>query len=110
MSDDFKPLNVRQLDIEPIKRRFLAATQGPWGTGVDGAPFFRGFTAVTCPAETEQCGHSRVLLEMNTHFPFEADAVFIANAWQDVDNLLAEVEYLRTELAYLKAEAAQAVS
>jgi hypothetical protein len=68
-----------------------AATPGEWRQG----SIEKYHVFVEC-RDAESLGQERVLLRMNTHFDYEADAAFIAEARVAVSDLLVENTRLRT--------------
>ena len=75
------------LDLEPIKERLAAATPGPWFADDDGGVSTEphAYTMTSTPVvDTEGCGMGN-----------PKDAIFIANAPEDIAALVAEVEQLR---------------
>jgi hypothetical protein len=89
-------MNEQELDV--IKARCDAATQGPWMVG-DGSPerLYLGADAVMCDVRGVVCGraiYGNSAYDKQTY----ADIEFIATARQDVPALLTEVERLSSEL------------
>jgi len=102
------------LDLDPIRQREQAATEGPWGW-FDGSDY----TDVVADYQSTgpgsyQCRQQVARVEADWYFDNPqhedqdeddaseqacADADFIAHARQDVPALLAEIERLRAQLA-----------
>lgn len=79
------------IDKQKLRAIAQAATPGPWRQGV----IEKHHIFVETPAG-EWMGHERVLLRMNTYFPHDADAAFIAAASPStVISLLDENDRLR---------------
>ena len=90
---------MSDLDLEAIKARAAAATPGPWAQGMAGdkllpeVDYSAAFGFIIVDAEHSDDGSEGV-----------ADARFIANAREDIDALVAEVEQLRAvEMAVKRA-------
>jgi hypothetical protein len=81
--------------IAEIKMRRDAATPGPWEATLDD----HGRDGI----EVGVWAHSEYIAELITSDRATADAVFIAHARTDVDDLLAEVERLTAERDEAKA-------
>lgn len=83
---------MAELNLDAIKARLAAASEGPWSWGEDGlvwAP--RLGDPVSGSTEVE-------------------DAAFIAHAREDIPALVAEVEKLREELRIFKPDASRQLS
>jgi len=65
----------RRPDLDDLEAKARAATPGPWRQGhVERSHVF-------CPAShVDRMADERNLLRLNPHFPYEADAAFIAAA------------------------------
>lgn len=96
------PLPVTPEERErEIRARLDAATPGPWAQG-DGSfrAFFNGPEAIIA----KQNGAPRVLLIFNANFDCTADSALIANAPDDLAQLLAECSRLRAENEAMRAD------
>ncbi len=82
------------LDLEPIKAREAAATEGPWEIAYVG-----GGRARTVMIRGANGG-----LIVELHPDDIDDGVFIHGARQDVPSLIAEVERLREENRHSRAD------
>jgi hypothetical protein len=82
------PITMEQ--ISELETLAAAASPGPWRAGA--VDTFHVFIPNRAPGAL---GPERVLLRMNEHFPFEADAAFIAAAREAVPALIARVRTLR---------------
>ena len=82
------------LDLDAIKARCEAATQGPWKVAEPGYRVARDDGTGFLVASTFMATDSRDL----------PDATFIAHARTDVPALVAEVDRLRAELAEVELE------
>lgn len=78
------------------------ATPGEWVKGNGTPPFYDGDETVRCK-NYDWTGHERVLLQLNSHFPVKADALFIAAARTAVPQLLDEIARLNARVAELEA-------
>ena len=89
-SDDTKPAVLSAARLAEIREREAAATKGPWRAGV----VDKDRVFVPYDGALEGPNGERVILRMNAHFPFEADAAFVAHAREDVPALLAHLDAL----------------
>lgn len=93
------------LDIEAIRARHAAATKGPYrysGKSGDGKRQFiestgddDGWHLLRAEVDSDDCDYDEAV----------NNAIFLAASWQDVADLIAEVERLRAEVAALKLTA-----
>ncbi|MGW3888918.1 hypothetical protein ACWD69_09525 [Micromonospora chokoriensis] len=84
---------MNDIDIDAIRHREQAATDGPWTTGAD-----KTWSDVFPPwALVINAAHP--LIELESGPQGTADAEFIAHARQDIPDLLATVDELTTKLA-----------
>lgn len=106
------------LDLEPIKARVQAAIDGPWESveliSHESVPHGDWYTWVVIPkgkglgkedriAEiVEEAQRIDGVLVFNTE-QYRANADFIAQARQDIPNLIAEIEHLRAANTTLRA-------
>lgn len=86
------PAKPRRLNLDAIRGRATAATPGPWVTG--DRIGLEAWQAVLSPTGR--------MVGLDWEQGGEADAVFIANAREDVPALLSEVDRLRARVTELE--------
>lgn len=85
-------------ELVEIEARRAAASPGPWRPG----RYEKHHVYIPYADGLEGPGGERVVLRMNPHFPYEADATFVGHAWEDIGRLLATVRARNEEIARLR--------
>lgn len=93
--------HLTQKRVAEIRARTERATPGPWRVG------YVEKWHVYCPHPNGIAPElGRVLFRVNEHFPYIPDVEFVANARQDISDLLAAVGAQREELLGLRRDRA----
>jgi hypothetical protein len=86
---------LTDVELAEIEARRAAASPGPWRPGA-----CQKYNVFIPYADALEGPHGeRVVLRMNEHFPYEADASFVGHAWEDMGRLIATVAHLQLVLA-----------